>query len=157
MAQIRKILVATDFSEDAEQALELALDLGRTYGAKVTLLHVCQLPAYAFFTGGLYAPTPELVGDVIRDADAQLRAVAERLAARGLSVEPVRLTGEPAELVPQYADDHEFDLIVMGTHGRRGLKRMVMGSVAEHVVRVAEMPVLTVRAQAPLATSAGAS
>ena len=153
--KIRKILVATDFSDDAEEALELALDMARAYGATVTLLHVCQLPAYAFFHGGMYAPTPELVGDIVRDADEQLRVVRERLRARGQEIEAVRLSGEPAELVPQFAESHGFDLIVMGTHGRRGLKRMVMGSVAERVVRFARMPVLTVHAQPqPAATGA---
>lgn len=156
MATIRKILVATDFSRDAEQALELALDMGRTYGATVTLLHVCQMPAYAFFNGGMYAPTPELVGDIIRDADEQLRAERARLRGRGFETEAVRLTGDPAEIVPQYADSHGFDLIVMGTHGRRGLRRMVMGSVAERVVRVAEVPVLTVHARSEQPSVAGA-
>lgn len=157
MSTIRKILVATDFSEDAERALEIALDMARAYNAEVTLLHVCQMPAYAFVNGGFYAPTPELVGDIIRDADHALAALQQRVAERGVHVEVVRMTGEPAELVPRFAGEQGFDIIVMGTHGRRGLKRMVMGSVAERVVRYAPVPVLTVHARAEEPTIAGAA
>jgi nucleotide-binding universal stress UspA family protein len=148
MAPFRKILVATDFSPDAERALAIAVDMARAFTGTVTLLHVCQMPAYAFFNGGMYAPTPELVHDIVEDAKGSLAAAAARMKERlhGVTLQTAWLEGEPAGTIVRFAEEQHVDLVVMGTHGRRGFRRWVMGSVAEHVVRTAPCPVLTVHA-----------
>jgi nucleotide-binding universal stress UspA family protein len=143
MLPIRHILIATDFSHDANRALTVAGDLARALSAKLTMLHVVQMPSYAFLGGGTFVPSPELTTDIINDAKRWLAAAKDRLG--GISVDTVCLDGDPAMLILRWAQEHAPDLIVVGTHGRRGLRRLVMGSVAEHVVRAAPCPVMTVR------------
>jgi nucleotide-binding universal stress UspA family protein len=155
MAAFRKILVATDFSPDAAQALNVAVDLARTCGSEIVLLHVCQMPAYSFANGAMYIPTPELVADILRDANRGLATLKERI--RDVAVETVRVEGDPARDIVRVAAERQVDLIVMGTHGRHGLRRWIAGSVAEHVVRTAPCPVLTVHAPAETNAIAGAA
>lgn len=155
MAAFRKIVVATDFSPDAAQALTVAVDLARACGSEIVLLHVCQMPAYSFANGAMYIPTPELVADILRDANRGLAAIKERI--RDVAVETVRLEGDPAIDIVRLAAERHADLIVMGTHGRRGIRRLIAGSVAEHVVRAAPCPVLTVKAPAEAHAIAGAA
>lgn len=145
MGPFQRILVATDFSPDAGRALELGAAMTRSFGGTLTLLHVCQMPAYSFANGAMYVPAPELVADILRDADESLRKA--KASVTGVAVETVRVEGEPAGEIVRWAADHGVDLIVVGTHGRRGLKRLLLGSVAEHVVRAAGCAVLTVRAR----------
>ncbi len=147
MGPFHNILVATDFSPDSARAVELAKQLATSFGAKLTLAHVCQLPAYAFFDGSMYAPTPELVGDIRRDAKRELAAARASLGE--MKAETVLLEGEPAAELVRYAQSHGIDLVLMGTHGRRGVRRLVLGSVAERVVRTAGCPVLTTRSAEP--------
>jgi len=155
MAAFSKILVATDFSADAAQALTVAVDLARTCGSEIVLLHVCQMPAYSFANGGMYIPAPELVADILRDANRGLAGLKERIS--DVAVETVRLEGDPASEIVRLAADRHADLIVMGTHGRRGIRRWIAGSVAEHVVRAAPCPVLTVHAPVEAHAIAGAA
>jgi nucleotide-binding universal stress UspA family protein len=156
---MRRILVPTDFSPDAAKALELALELARGSGAEVTLLHVCEMPAYSFFSGSMYVPAPELVNDVLADARRALEQAKQRAQGAGVVIRTDYVErGDPATEIVAYARDHELDLIVMGTHGRRGFRRLILGSVAERVVRMADQPVLTTHAhaQAEAPTHAGA-
>lgn len=142
MRTIEHIMVATDFSHDGNKAVAMAAQLARAFSAKLTLFHVVQMPSYAFFGGGVFVPSPELTADIIDDAKRWLAAAKERLT--GLTVDTVCLDGDPQTLIVRWAAEHEPDLLVLGTHGRRGLRRLVMGSVAEHVLRAASCPVLTV-------------
>ncbi len=147
----KKIVCAVDFSEGARAALEEAADLARRTGAQLTLVHV-------------YEPAPPLAGDlaawpadVLEETAYELGRVLEtwKVDAERLAEMPVRallLTGPPASEIVRCARDGGFDLIVMGTHGRGGLARVVLGSVAERVVRQAHCPVLVARA--PLARAA---
>ncbi len=155
MAAFRKLLVATDFSPDAAEAVKVAVDLARVCGGEIVLLHVCQMPAYSFANGAMYIPTPELVADILRDANRGLAMIKERIP--DVAVETVRVEGEPAADILRVAAERKVDLIVMGTHGRRGLRRWIAGSVAEHVVRAAPCPVLTVHAPAEAHAIAGAA
>lgn len=155
MAAFRKILVATDFSPDAAEAVRIAAELARACGGEIVLLHVCQMPAYSFANGAMYIPTPELVADILRDANRGLATVKEGI--RDVAVETVRVEGDPAADILRVAGDRKVDLIVMGTHGRRGLRRWIAGSVAEHVVRAAPCPVMTVHAPAEAHAIAGAA
>jgi len=155
MASFRKILVATDFSPDAAQAITVATDLARACGSEILLVHVCQMPAYSFANGAMYIPTPELVSDILRDANRGLAGIKERI--HDVAVETVRLEGDPASEIVRLAEEQHADLVVMGTHGRRGIRRLIAGSVAEHVVRTAPCPVLTVHAPAEAHAIAGAA
>jgi nucleotide-binding universal stress UspA family protein len=142
MPLVKRIVVATDFSPHAGYALEMAIELAQLEHAALTLLHVCIPPAYAYATSGMIAPTPEMVADLITAAENELRALKERVAGRGISVDTLCLVGEPREVIPQLARERGYDLIVTGSHGRRGFRRFFLGSVAEHVVRVSSVPVL---------------
>jgi nucleotide-binding universal stress UspA family protein len=153
---ILKILAATDFSSDSEAALTLALDLARRYGASVTLLHVCQVPMPAYFGGGAYVPSPGQIEDVVRDAAKQLAAARDQAATGDVVVDTHTRVGDAASEIVRHASEHGYDMIVVGTHGRRGFRRFVLGSVAELVVRTAHVPVLTTRSVAPSQTAARA-
>jgi nucleotide-binding universal stress UspA family protein len=137
--QAKLILVPIDFSESSEAALGWATVLARDTGAKLLLVHVETVP---LTTGGgeyIYAipepPTQEL--------QERLRQVAVKDAS--VAVERRLLAGDPADAIIRVAQETGADMIVMGTHGRRGITRLLMGSVAESVVRRAACPVLTVK------------
>ena len=141
-----RILVPTDFSETADGALTYARSLAKPLGASVHLLHVFQDPyARVLYGAETYlAPPPGFLERALADARAQLLQRVdpdddERFAGAWAIVE-----GLVAKEIVKYADDHAMDLIVMGTHGRRGVAHFFLGSVAEHVVRTARCPVLTV-------------
>jgi len=141
---MKKILVATDFSPHSQAALDLALSL-RDEGGALTLLHVCQVPTYAYFGGGVYVPSPELEQTILDDAKRGLAALCERTTQRGVRIDGHAIIGDPAAEIVRWAKEHGCDLIVVGTHGRRGFQRFMLGSVAERVVRTAETPLLTAR------------
>jgi nucleotide-binding universal stress UspA family protein len=147
---VTKILVPTDFSESADAALAYAKTLAGCLGASLHLLHVFS-DSYgpAVYVPEVYVPVPEEARQrAIEEARARL---AERLDAdeetyfRGTRA---IVTGLTARQIVTYAADHGMTLIVMGTHGRRGVAHLLLGSVAEHVVRTALCPVLTVRGAA---------
>jgi universal stress protein A len=143
---ITRILVPTDFSADADAALRYAIDLAKPFGAIVELLHVVEDPlAAGMWSAEFY--TAEIAGlnlNLVKDAEARLRGIVEETKA------PLPLSGE-VHIGPAFATildtarEHGADLIVMGTKGRTGLAHLLIGSVAERVVRLAPCPVLTVR------------
>lgn len=140
MKTFRHILVPTDFSEPAKEALDCALDLAEKFEAKISLLHVFEMPAFIYATD-IYMPTADLecrAGDALRDVAAEAKA-------RWPKVEPLLAEGMPWERIVGVAKDSDVNLIVMGTHGRHGIARALLGSIAEKVVRMSEVPVLTVR------------
>jgi nucleotide-binding universal stress UspA family protein len=141
-APIRHILVPHDFSETAEKALGLALELAGKLGATVTVLHAYEVPTYGFAEG--VAMTPALGGEVERAAQAGLDEVAGRARRSGLEVHAILRQGPVCNEIDLAAKEHDIGLIVMGTHGRQGIARMLLGSTAEKVVRTAPCPVLTV-------------
>lgn len=136
MMPIRTILVPTDFSASSEVALELACSLARAQGARLILLHVA---AYDVTEAGMMAVSmdPSYYHDAMKEI--QDRVVGP---TPGFFVETSLKEGTPAEEILRVADDVGADLIVMGTHGRTGLSRLLMGSVAEAVTRRAGCPVL---------------
>lgn len=147
MLSIHRILHPTDFSEHCHPAFELACALARDYGAEVVVLHVAQLPLL-MPVDGVLVPTPL---DEAERASKQLEQV--RTADPRVKVVHRLVEGDPAGEVLQAAGDLSVDLIVMGTHGRGGLSRLLMGSVAEAVLRKALCPVLTVRKPFPVTQS----
>ncbi|MCI0705056.1 MAG: universal stress protein [Planctomycetia bacterium] len=143
MLPIHTILHPTDFSDRSWSALQLACSLARDYHARLVLLHVLPLPVVAFGEGVVPADPEEF----IRDAQSRLDGVASQCDR--VEVEKQVESGDPVEVILGVAQERPADLIVMGTHGRTGLRRLIMGSVAEQVVRRASCPVLTVTAPFP--------
>jgi nucleotide-binding universal stress UspA family protein len=138
----RHILVPHDFSDTAEHALSFALDLASKLGAHITVMHAYELPSYAYPEG--LALTAELTGNIQRAAQSALEGVLTRARRPGLEIEAQLRQGVAWREIEACAAEKKADLIVMGTHGRRGLARALLGSVAEKVVRTAPCPVLTV-------------
>lgn len=139
MFLLKKILHPTDFSETADQALGIARALARDSGARLVLLAVAPPPPPA--------PEPYLPADELEGLVAGTRRELTQLAAKvtDVPVDTIVESGDPASVIVQAARDTGADLIVMGTHGRTGLGRLLLGSVAELVVRRATCPVLTIK------------
>jgi nucleotide-binding universal stress UspA family protein len=147
MIALKKILVATDFSEPSEAALAYGRELARTFGAALTVLYVVDnIVTRVYGTEGFVLGEPDLQAELEASAHAQVDGL---LSAEDRDV--LRATGrvitsnEPAAAIVTCARDDGFDLLVMGTHGRGAMAHLLMGSVAERVVRTAPCPVLTVR------------
>ncbi len=134
---VRKILFPTDFSHTGDAALELATSLARERGATLLIVHVEEPPA-AYGGGEMYYGMPE---PATEDLNLMLRDVAPFDPL--VRCEHRLLVGDPTSIILQCAEEEGVELIVMGTHGRTGLMRLLMGSVAEAVVRRASCPVLT--------------
>ena len=146
MLPIREILHPTDFTEQAQFALELACALARDNKARLVLLHVVPIPVYPVVEGGVYPVAIE-----VRREEFQEKLNEIEVSDANIRVERVLTEGDPASEILRVAAAYQSDLIVMGTHGRGGLSRLVMGSVAEAVSRKAECPVLTVRTKVGVA------
>jgi nucleotide-binding universal stress UspA family protein len=147
MLAITNILVATDFSECSDAAWTYGRALAHKFGAHLHLLHVAEsLIGDGFNVTGYVASIPELQAE-LEDAECRrLEGLVSDQDRCTLHVTTVlRTLDAPAHAIVQYAKDERIDVIVVGTHGRRGLVHLVMGSVAETVVRTAPCPVLTVR------------
>jgi len=146
MIRIQNVLVATDFGEPAEAALNYGRELTRSFGATLHVLHVVD-SIYAQYGGGeAYSVSlPELQDEIEGTARKQLEGLLNDEDRRDLHAKPVLITalGKAAAIV-DYAGQHTIDLIVMGTHGHGAINHLLMGSVAERVVRTASCPVLTV-------------
>lgn len=149
MLSFHTILVPTDFSEDAEAALQQATELAKATGGRIHLLHVYQFPVYVGAGPGMaYSVSAELIEDVRRHATARAQEVEERIRADGVSVKSEILEGPPSERIVDCAEREKADLIVMGTRGLTGLKHVFIGSVAERTLRHAPCPVMTVKVPA---------
>lgn len=148
MLTIRKILTATDFSEYSDVALQYARELARRFGAELHVLHVVDVvsPSSMAGIGSYAAAAPDLWQQMIEAERARLEGLVSARDRAELQAHIAFESGEPpAEAIVAYAENYQIDLIVMGTHGRRGVPRIVMGSVTERVLRMAPCPVLTVR------------
>ena len=138
------VLVPTDFSEFAEQALDYAIRLARTLNARLTVLHVIQPIPLAGVDMGVALPATYLQ-EVEEAVQGSMEAALARVTAAGLTGERVVLYGVPFQEIVETAKARQVDLIIMGTHGRTGLLHVLLGSVAEKVVRLAPCSVLVVR------------
>lgn len=144
MPEIRTILAPVDFSASSTKALEYALEMAKTLGAKVQILHVYPLLSYAL-QDDVIPDDPRFVADLEAELEKQLAELKRRYEPRGVPLETKLVPGVPYAEILRVAASIPADVIVIGTHGRTGLRRMLLGSVAERVVRGAEIPVLTVR------------
>jgi len=139
MLNIKTILHPTDFSESSAAAFHLACSLARDHGSRLVVLHVVTPPTVAYTEGVMLPPTEDIKDELWAKLDEIVPTV------EFMEVERHLVEGEPSVEILRLAKDANTDLIVMGTHGRRGLTRLVMGSVAEEVVRKSPCPVLTVK------------
>jgi nucleotide-binding universal stress UspA family protein len=147
---IKKILVPTDFSEPTREVMEYALMLARTFGAKLLLLHVHQTLPLTEAVNWLDMGVPPVAEIELWE---QLKAAAEKQMARltelyrdsGVEIEAQVIEGTPFVEIIRFADGEKADLIVMGSHGRTGVRHLLMGSVAEKVSRKASCPVLIIK------------
>jgi nucleotide-binding universal stress UspA family protein len=140
----KKICCPVDFSEPARAALRTASELAASFGAELTLFHAYQLPGYTLPEGSVVA-SPKMLQDLADQAEAHLaewRRLAEALGAPRVGT--AKAVGEPALEIVEFARAGGYDLLVVGTHGRTGLRHALLGSTAERVVRRAGCPVLTV-------------
>jgi len=141
MIRLTRLLVATDFSDASDAALEHGRALARSFGATLHLLHVMENLFLRPVPGDPYA----LKAALLRQLQKRL-TTDDREALRGVA--SIEAADDAAAAIVSYARTHTIDLVVMGTHGRRGIDRLLLGSVAETVVRTAPCPVLTVRRSA---------
>ncbi len=144
MSTVSRILLPIDFSPGSLAAVDMGALMASTFGASLTLLHVA--PVAGGMAGIVPGASIELdIKDDVERTERELSAILAGLRERGIAkVEMASLVGAPGPTILSRAQDGGFDLIIMGTHGRTGLSHLVMGSVAEHVVRLATCPVLTI-------------
>jgi len=141
VTNLKHILVATDFNEPADRALDLAIALATRLESKLTVMHAYSIPASGYpYAKGLLWP----VDDLSRAARTALDGVLRKAREGYPKAEAVLACGEPSRQIVDAAAACGAELIVMGTHGRRGLSHVFLGSVAEKVVRLSPIPVLTV-------------
>jgi universal stress protein A len=144
----KMILVPHDFSASANHAAAIARDEAKLHGARLVLLHVIDLghiaPDSVIVPNATGAPI-NVKDYAVASAEGHLADLAERLRKDGITATSFIRVGGPVDEIVRFADDEHADVIVMGTHGRTGLAHLLVGSVAERVVRVSKVPVLTVR------------
>jgi nucleotide-binding universal stress UspA family protein len=145
----KTLLVPHDFSASANHAAATARDEAKLHGARLLLLHVIDLPT-SLNANSVIVPEPNGVPINLRDyavqsAEAHLQDIVERIGKDGVTATPFIRIGNPVDEINQFVDEEKVSLIVMGTHGRTGLQHLLVGSVAERVVRTATCPVLTIR------------
>ena len=141
---VQHILVPSDFSATADRALEYTIALAQQLHARLTLLHVFDLTPLAMGEPATVVPTTAL--DTLEtEAQHLLQASLERVQRAGLQAESLFVQGTPTQTIVDTAGVQGVDLIIMGTHGRTGLQHVLLGSVAEKVLRLAPCPVLVTR------------
>jgi universal stress protein A len=140
MIQLNSVLVAFDFGETSQKALVYGQNLTRAFGGCLHVLHVAD--TIATTASQFY---PDHPGDPEMRAESLALEHLRALVPEGEAKLAVRISGSPANAIVEYARSIHADVIVVGTHGRDGVSRLLMGSVAEHVVRHAPCPVLVVR------------
>lgn len=145
MIALKRILVATDFSDASEAAVRYGRALAEAFGAALDVLHVMEDPFIFAPTSEGYLPPPHYFDELEKAARDRLEQVIPPADRPKLKAKLAIKKGSPFVEIVRYAKDADIDLVVMGTHGRGPIAHMLMGSVAEKVVRKAPCPVLTVR------------
>jgi len=141
MKRLQRIVVGTDFSDLAESAVDQAVELAELVGAAVTIVHAYELPMLSL-PDGVVVSTAEVARGLTENAAKRLKASAERQKGSRVSIGTALRMGAAWDELNAIASDEQADLIVVGTHGRRGMSRALIGSVAERVVRTSTVPVL---------------
>jgi nucleotide-binding universal stress UspA family protein len=139
----KKILIATDGSEYTKNSIDYGIELAKITEAKLNVLYVIDTAAFASIP--MDAAWESMYDLLKQEGDEATRYVEEKAEAEGLAVEMLTVEGHPAEEIIKYAEKNSISVIVMGTLGKSGLDRFLLGSVAEKVVRASKIPVLVVR------------
>ena len=145
MISLKRVLIPVDFSEHSAKSVNYGAELASMFGADLHVIHVVETPLIMYGEGGAYVPP-----DTVEDLEAAAVAELDRLEIDAQGDAPVTrkvIQGHPFVEIVRYAKDNDVDLLVVGTHGRGAIAHMLLGSVAEKVVRKAPCPVLVVRAQ----------
>lgn len=140
----KRILVATDGSENAERAASYGINIAKATGAEVHALYVISTQ-YAVTTRTVMGWSDAFEEYLANKGGVAIDAVEKLGKEAGVKIEPVFLKGIPADKILEYAEENNIDLIVMGTHGLTGVKRFLIGSVAENVIRHSKVPVMVIR------------
>jgi universal stress protein A len=156
----KQILVPVDFSPSSYAALEDAASLARTFGAQLDVVHVWELPmlvSHEEIALGSGLP-PAVVDAVSGRAQRLLERFVANARVKGITIRNAQaVPGEPYRMIVDIADEGHYDVIVIGTHGRKRLARVLLGSVAERVVRHASCPVLVARVKLETSTTSSAA
>lgn len=144
MSFVKTILCPVDFSDGSNLAVEQAATVAKATGAHVELLHVYTLPVLSLPEGPIL-PSPEYVGRIIDGAQKALNELSEGLVSQGVSASTQLLEGAPGPSILARAKELDASMLVLGTHGRKGFKRFMLGSTTERVVRLSSIPVLAVQ------------
>lgn len=142
MEQIESILVPTDFSAGSRRAAEFACGLAKVLKARITLLHVLHVPT-AEYGDAVYATVVDRMPSLLRSCEAALQAEAAAVSESDVEIATLLREGNAAHEIANVARTQKVDLVIIATHGRRGLARGLLGSVTEKVVRLSTVPVLT--------------
>lgn len=142
MKTFKHILVPTDFEGPSAEATDTAMGLAHAFGAKLTLLHVWEIPIYPYME---FMLNSEIIAGIEQRAIKRLDEAVANVRLALPSANAVLKTGLPWGGIVDAIQELQPDLVVMGTHGRRGVNHLMLGSVAEKVVRLSPVPVLTVR------------
>ena len=144
MKGFQKILFPIDFSECSKKVFPFALEMAQKFDAKLHLLFVARDISYLTTVDVAWELLSNTVAEVARAGENRMQAFCDKQLSDFPNYESKVVTGDPADEVVKFANEQGIDLIVMGTHGRKGLDRTLMGSVADHVIKNAAAPVLTI-------------
>ncbi len=139
----KKILIATDGSEYTKNSVDYGIDLAKNTGAELHAIYVVDTAAFASIP--MDAAWESMYELLRQEGDEATKYVADKAQAEGLEVDRNTIEGHPADEIIKYAEKNSISIIVMGTLGKSGLDRFLLGSVAEKVVRNSKIPVLVVR------------
>jgi len=143
-----KILFCTDFSENSEPARELAVDYAKSFGAQLLIVHVVDSAGFPGYVGWISDELDQILKRTEKSAGLRLQSLSRKCSQHVNRVRSYCRVGLPAREIVALADAESVDLIVMGTHGRTGVKHLVVGSIARSVLKTAHRPVLIVEAPA---------
>lgn len=145
--ELKRICVATDFSKPAERAFDYGVSFARQFNAELHVLHVVEDIIPTVPEPGLaMLPSQEIMEGLRKASQDGMKKLCETRPTSGVTIRQIIREGAPYREIAAYAKDESIDMIIVGTHGRAGLTHLLLGSVAERVVRSAPCPVLTVHA-----------
>ena len=146
---IQKILVPFDFSEHSEKACSWAVAMAEKWRAHILLLHVVPRPSYPPVLIGTHFNAADFEAGLQAEAEERAKAFVVKTPHEHMSIDVKVLIGEPSWDICRIAEEEHYDMVIMGSHGRTGLGHVLLGSVAERVVRLSPCPVLVVVKKAP--------
>lgn len=147
MVSFKTILAPVDFGDSSKEALAVAVGLAKQFGAELTLLHTWEIPVYGY--GAMEFSAMDMLTPIQAAATKELAALVAEVQRQHPETKGLLARGVAWREVLSNIEQSKPDLVVMGTHGRRGLGRALLGSVAEKIVRMSPVPVLTVRSTTP--------